>query len=203
MAYELVEEVLDHAPAELDPAARLVLVCIAEECRGGARMRDIPAEDIRRRTGLGERGLRHACDRLKAAGLEVRVALAIDKHQRPVYALTGKVCRWVLPPMPKPTNCPCARCAGADAQVLPQTEEDPEVRASDGEVRTPDVEGRPAGRSRPPNPSLENLLPPAGTVDRATAMAAIRAQTSAGVALWRARDAPARPPGAPPDLLAA
>lgn len=196
MAYELVEEVLDHAPPELDPGARLLLVCIAEECRGGARIRDIPAADLRRRTGLGERGLRHACDRLEAAGLKVRVALALDKHGRPVYALTGKVCRWVLPPMPKPANCPCARCVGADVEGLPREEEAPEVRAPDGEGRAPDVGGMPAGLVRPPKPSLENLLPP-GTVDRVTAMAHIRAVTSLSSRRLKAVPGESRPPPHP------
>lgn len=195
MAYDLVKEVLDHAPADLDPTARLVLVCIAEECRGGSRMRDIPAEDICRRAGIEPRGLRHVCDRLKAAGLEVRVALGIDKRQRPVYALTGKVCRWILPPMPKPANCPCRRCEEADTEVLLREEEDAEVRPPDTQVRSADVEGTAAGLAGPPKPSIENSIPPTGTVDRATALAVIRAKTSASVTSWRARDAPPRAPG--------
>jgi hypothetical protein len=154
MAYELVAEVLDHAPADLGPAERLVLICIAEECRGNTRVRDIAAETIRRRTGLGERGLRHACERLAAAGLKVRVALSIDRHGKPVYALTGKVCRWILPPFPIPDKCPCARCEGADSQVLRNEGEDSEGRTPDGDVRTPDGKGNPAGRTGPPKPSI-------------------------------------------------
>jgi hypothetical protein len=154
MAYELVAEVLDHAPEGLDPAERLVLLCIAEECRGNARIRDIPAERIRRRTGLGERGLRHVCDRLAAAGLKVRVALSTDRHGKPVYALTGKVCRWILPPLPIPDNCDCARCEGAASQVLPPETEDAQGRTPDAQGRTPDGEGMPAGPVGPPKPSI-------------------------------------------------
>lgn len=163
MAYELVAEVLDHAPDGLDPAERLVLLCIAEECRGNARVRDIPAERIRRRTGLGERGLRHVCDRLAAAGLKVRVALSTDRHGKPVYALTGKVCRWVLPPLPIPDNCDCARCEGADPQVPRQTGEDSEGRTPDAQGRTPDGGGMPAGPVGPPKPSIPF---PSGAVDQ-------------------------------------
>lgn len=154
MAYELVEEVLDHAPEGLGAAERLVLVCIAEECRGNSRIRDIPAEKIRRRTGLGERGLRHACERLAEAGFKVRVALSIDRHQKPIYALTGKVCRWILPPLPAPDGCDCARCEGADPQVPRQTGEDAQVRTPDAQVRTPDAEGTPDGPTGPPKPSI-------------------------------------------------
>lgn len=178
MAYELVAEVLDHAPDGLDTAERLVLLCIAEECRGNSRLRDIPAERIRKRTGLGERGLRHVCKRLAAAGLEIRVALSIDRNGNPVYALTGKVCRWILPPLPAPPGCDCARCEGADPQVLPQTEEDLEVRSPDAQVRTPDGEGMPAGPVGPPKPSIPFPFGE-GTVDRATALAHIRAATAA------------------------
>lgn len=181
MAYELVAEVLDHAPEALGPAERLVLLCIAEECRGNARVRDIPAERIRRRTGLGERGLRHACERLAAAGFKVRVALSTDRHGKPVYALTGKVCRWVLPPLPAPRNCGCARCEGADAQVLPREEEDSQGRAPDGDVRTPDGKGNPDGRGSPPKPSIP--FPSGGDVSEkreyARAVAAAAAAKSA------------------------
>lgn len=179
MSYELVEEVLDHAPAGLGAAERLVLVCIAEECRGKIRKRDIPAEDIRRRTGLGERGLRHACDRLAKAGIKVRVALALDRNGEPVYALTGKVCRWELPPFDPPPGCPCARCEEADAQVLPQIEEDSQGRAPDPQGRTPDVTGMPAGRTGPPKPSLKFPFGEGTVVDRATALAHIRAANAA------------------------
>lgn len=180
MAYELVKEVRDHAPAELDPTARLILVWIAEECRGGSRMRDIPTETLCRRTGLDARGLRHALERLAKAGISVRVALAHDKHNRPLYALTGRVCRWVLPPLDPPAGCTCDTCSQrADAQVLPQTEEDPEVRAPDVEVRAADLHGRADGLVGPPKPSIEFPYAAGATVDRATAIAHIRAATAA------------------------
>lgn len=179
MAYELVAEVLDHAPAGLDPAERLVLLCIAEECRGNTRVRDIPAERIRRRTGLGERGLRHVCERLAAAGLKVRVALSLDRHGKPVYALTGKVCRWILPPLPIPDNCDCARCEGADPQVPRQTGEDLEGRTPDAQGRTPDGEGMPPGPVGPPKPSIPFPYAEGTVVDREIALAHIRAATAA------------------------
>lgn len=180
VAYELVKEVLDHAPADLDPAARLILVCIAEECRGGSRMRDIPTETLNRRTGLGERGLRHALERLATAGIRVRVALAHDKHSRPLYALTGRVCRWVLPPFDAPAGCTCDTCSqGADPKVLPRTAEDSEVRAPDVEGRTADVQGYPAGPVSPPKPSIEFPFAAGVVVDRAAALAHIRAATAA------------------------
>lgn len=179
MSYELVAEVLDHAPAALDPTERLVLVCIAEQCRGNSRVRDIPAEEIRRRTGLGERGLRHVCERLAAKKLQVRVALTVDRHNKPVYALTGKVCRWVLPPLPPPADCGCARCEGADPQVPLQTGEDSEGRTPDVGGRTPDGEGMPAGPGSPPKPSVSFPYAEGTVVDRETALAHIRAATAA------------------------
>lgn len=180
MAYELVKEVRDHAPAGLDPTARLILVWIAEECRGGSRMRDIPTETLCRRTGLDGRGLRHALERLAAAGINVRVALAHDKHNRPLYALTGRVCRWVLPPLEPPAGCSCDSCShGADPQVLPQTAEDVEVRPPDAEVRAADLQGHAAGPTGPPIPSIEFPFGGDVVVDRATALEHIRAATAA------------------------
>lgn len=173
MAYELVEEVLDHAPEDLGPAERLLLVCIAERCRGNARMRDIGTAELRRRTGLDERGLRHAAQRLEKAGLKVRVALRLDKHGKPVYAVPGRVCRWVLPPLTPPDGCVCLRCLKEDGGVLLNLKEDGEVRQADPQVRQADREVRQADRGVPLLHPYRESLPadPTLVLDRRAAYA--------------------------------
>lgn len=99
MAYELVEEVLDHAPEALGQAERLALVIIAEKARKGTRAADIAQDVFLRRMGIGDRGLRKVFERLESHGLEVRVPLGVLKDGRPLYAIPGHVCSFVLPPL--------------------------------------------------------------------------------------------------------
>ena len=182
MAHELVEEVLDHCPAGLDAAARLVLICIAEECRKApngvvVRVRDIATAELLRRTGLKERALRYAIERLEDAGLQVRVALGRDRQDRPMYALIGRVCRWVLPPLPAPAGCPCTRCTQAAAQCLPQTEEAADIRQAAPHIRQAATGGMAAGTTVPPLPSIPFPYADGVIVDREAALAHIRAVT--------------------------
>lgn len=215
MAYELVEEVLDHAPA-MGATERLVLVCIAEECRraparAGVPVRlerrvAIPGERMQRRTGLSTRGLRHAYERLEALGLNVRVILRLDRHGEPVYAVPGKTTVFELPAFDPPPGCPCDRCAKADPDVLLPEKEDEQGRQADVEGRQADVEGNPGGRTGPPFPSGDpygvspdhahtaaaalDALPDDAVIDRQSAMAVIRLRTGQGLEKWR----PARRP---------
>lgn len=105
MAYQLVQEVLDHTPDGVDAASRLALVIIAELCRGSSRIVDIPRDLFCRRMGVGERGLRSALERLSKAGLEVRVPFGTYKNGRPIYATPGQACRFELPTLkPSPED---------------------------------------------------------------------------------------------------
>lgn len=142
MAYELVAEVFDHAPEGMDPTCRVILLCIAEQCRRPrgstvpARMVQFPSELMRKRAGVDERGLRHALNRLRDRyGMAVRVAIKLDRLGKPVYAQPGQTCTWVLPPLPVPPDCDCQRCSEqADADVLLPDEEDLQVRGGGPET---------------------------------------------------------------------
>lgn len=151
MAYKLVKEVLDHAP-EMTPAERLVLVCIAEECRGNNRTREIPSEVLQRRTGLGARGLRDACTRLDARKIKVRVRLSVDHRGQPVYAVPGRVCQWILPVFDAPPGCVCETCS-AEAEpgrLLPDEEEAQRQQAAPG-LQEAEPQRRQAEPQLPPN----------------------------------------------------
>jgi hypothetical protein len=118
MAYELVAEVLDHAPSDLTPAERLVMVVIAEyvhteDYKRGIRSTSRPAADIGRRAGLRKEGLKEALQRLARRKLDVRTPLAIGRDGRPVYALPGKSGTYEIPELPAPADCFCDACKKA------------------------------------------------------------------------------------------
>ena len=97
MGIRLVVEVLDHAPADLTRAERLLLVAIAEEANDTTREAWPGMARLRRRLGLAEVSVRHVLERLAARGLELRVALGIDKRGAPFYANRGRSTIYRLP----------------------------------------------------------------------------------------------------------
>lgn len=126
MAFELVEEVLNHAPAALDSAEMLVLVVIAEQARKVSRQANIRQDVFLHRCRQTESGLRKVFRRLKEHGLDVRVPLYVKADGRVMYAVPGVVPTYVLPPLPPPKSCPCDRCTKAVLTDLLQTEEVPQ-----------------------------------------------------------------------------
>ncbi|ANZ35320.1 hypothetical protein BBK82_03695 [Lentzea guizhouensis] len=115
MTWQLVEEVLDHAPADLTPAETLLLVVIAEYCgadpRLDARECDCSTADLARRMKLKINGVQEVLRRLaKERKLDVRVPLGEDKNGSPVYAFRGRVPRYRMPEFPAPEGCPCRTC---------------------------------------------------------------------------------------------
>lgn len=209
MAYELVEEVLDHAPA-MTAAERLILVCIAEKARLPERAAKITGEELARRTGgsIGERGIRQALTRLAERGLEVRVPIGYDKHGGPVYAVPGRVRHFHVPHFrPAPGDCRCHGCRALDRAVFLSSneaeaqfplpiaeggEEEPQCRLAEPQFPLGGTTVPPGGTTVPPIPSVEDPMPlddrlPAAVAadPAALARAAIRA-TIAGSS-WRAR----------------
>lgn len=130
MSYQLVAEVLDHAPS-MTPAERLLLTAVAEEARVHSREADIDAETLQRRVGVDESGVRKVLRRLADRGLDVRVAVGKDKRGSPVYAHRGRVARYRLPVFPAPEGCVCRPCRGQkDGTVVtpfPRSEGGPAV----------------------------------------------------------------------------
>lgn len=161
MAYKLVKEVLDHAP-DMTPAERLVLVCIAEECRGANRVREIPSEVLQRRTGLGARGLRDACTRLDSRGIKVRMRLSTDRNGQPVYAVPGRVCQWILPVFDAPKGCACDTCSDeVEPGLLHRQEEEPERQQAEPGLHEAEPQLRQAEPQLPPNHPFQ--FPSGGT----------------------------------------
>lgn len=128
MAYELVEEVLDHAPAGLDATEMLVLIVIAEQARRSNREADIHRDVFLRRCRIkSESGLRKVFRRLKEVHkLDVRVPLYTKHDGRVMYAVPGRTPTYVLPRFPVPKQCSCHRCKKEVPQDLLPSEEVPE-----------------------------------------------------------------------------
>jgi hypothetical protein len=102
VSIRLIVEVLDHAPAELSPTERMVLVAIAEKANDGTReahgagVRD---EVIAERCGLAVESLTNVFRRLARHGVEVRVPLAFTAHGRPLFACNGRQKTYRIPPL--------------------------------------------------------------------------------------------------------
>lgn len=155
MAYELVEDVLDHAPEGMSVAERLILVCIAEEARKGTRMAEIPQARLRKRTGLGEEGLKTAIRRLRDRGYEVRVPFAKDRHGKPIYAIPGRTCTYLVPAFDRPIGCDCRRCKEGVAVTPPPKEGVAQTPTAGAETPTAGVYDPTAGVRATPNQSGE------------------------------------------------
>lgn len=170
MGYELVEEVLDHAPT-MSPAEGLVLIAIAEETRWPGEVRDISSSTMTRRTrGLSQSGIRKALSRLAARGVEVRVPLGQGEDGRPYYSVPGRSPAYRLPRFPAPEGCECVRCQEPKGGAQSRLEENPQV--TEGGTPVPPSEqggttvheggttgrpggtrGTPGGTTVPPTPS--------------------------------------------------
>lgn len=129
MAYELVAEVLDHAPTDLAPSERLVMVVIAEyvlstDYTRGNRSTSRPAADVARRAGVTISGLKQALQRLAKRGLDMRVPLLVGKDGRPVYAMPGRSSTYQVPPLAAATGgaCTCDSCISgiSTLEVIPK-----------------------------------------------------------------------------------
>lgn len=74
MSGRIVAEVLQHAPENLGPASRLVLVCLAERARDGDRLARKSVARMAREAGMSERTVKRALTELSRRGLIVRKA---------------------------------------------------------------------------------------------------------------------------------
>ncbi|WKU03731.1 hypothetical protein [Micromonospora sp. HUAS LYJ1] len=150
MAYQLVQEVLDHAPP-MTAAERLVLVAIAEEIRSTvARKCELDTESLCRRTGgLDPSKVRAALRRLKDREIEVRIALGTDRAGNPVYAYRGQVPRYQLPVFPPPPGCGCGDCRFQDEPAVDSAVDDVQEGGRDSPP-SDETRGQEGGRVRPP-----------------------------------------------------
>lgn len=97
MGVRLIAEVLDHAPAELTPTERLVLLVVAYSARDDTRQAWPGMDVLTRRTGLTASGVKQALQRMAGKGVDLRVPLATGVAGQPVYAARGRRCVYMVP----------------------------------------------------------------------------------------------------------
>lgn len=97
MGIRLIVEVLDHAPAELTPQERLLLLALAESARDDTRVCWPGMETLTRRMGLSDRRVRATLAQLARRGYEVRIPAGTDKNGNPTYTHTGRATTYRLP----------------------------------------------------------------------------------------------------------
>jgi hypothetical protein len=101
-------EVLDHSPADLTPADRLLLLAIAEKANDVTRQGFPGWEVLTHRMGWagnkdgGRNALSNALGRLADRGLDVRVPVATGKDGRLVYAARGHRTTYRIPLLRRP-----------------------------------------------------------------------------------------------------
>lgn len=180
MAWQLVVEVLDHAPPDLTAAELLVLVALAEKMpRRGPY--DYTTRHLMRRTRLKERGLRAAVERLAGRGIDVRVPIGVDKRGRPLYAAYGLAPRWKLPAFDPPDGCLCDSCeVSRGGAVVPPTSGGGTTASSEAPSAT-----LPGTLSAP---QVDTTVPPTPSVPKA--------EDGGQRPPWKARPKPA--PSTPP-----
>lgn len=149
MAWWLVVEVMDHAPRHLTQQERHLLSVLAELCRDDSRIVDESLEYVAWRYGSTASGVKQLLARMARSGVDVRVPIGVDKNDRPVYAVRGRVPRFRIPRFSAPEGCPCRHCEAVDNPVDNSTQ--------GGCVEPPNeikgAEQRPEGGStEPPKP---------------------------------------------------
>jgi hypothetical protein len=101
MGYELYRHVLNHAPDDLDPAARLVLAVIADDANERTRKSYLGMPLLAHRAGMQPDTVGKALRRLAKAGFEIRVPIGKSKSGKPVYAAKGNRTTYLIPVFPE------------------------------------------------------------------------------------------------------
>lgn len=97
MGTRLIEEVLDHSPADLTPAERMILIVLARHANDQTRECWPSIDTIARQTGIQAGSVSKALQRLGKRGLEVRIPVGFDKRGCPVFAHKGHKTTYRVP----------------------------------------------------------------------------------------------------------
>jgi len=97
VAWQLVKEVFEGAPAGLGPSERLVLLALAEWADADSRTCWRTAGELAARVGVSEDGLRKILGRLAKCNLDPRLPIAFNANGAPVFAHKGRATTFKLP----------------------------------------------------------------------------------------------------------
>ncbi|WP_313886958.1 helix-turn-helix domain-containing protein [Salinispora arenicola] len=188
MGVRLLNEVLDHAPADWTQAERLFIAVLAEKARDTTRRAWPGQATIMRRTGLKADSITRLCHRLAAKGWEFREQQGLDRKGKPVFAHRGHAAVYVIPSM-----CPLGdhdpdRCFPLKGRtvVRPFSEvEAPEKSPWDGADDADCPDGGPALSPESPDdgPANSNESPDGGPAFSEKARTVVRESPDGGPAL--------------------
>lgn len=161
---EVAQWILTPAAEPLGAAERCILFVVAERAHDETRQMwrhrgdDMSLYDrILLSTGLGERGLRMAFQKLADVGAEVRVQIGVDKHGKPVFSHRGRSMDFRLPELPASVELPESRNRGA---AFLGAEDGPEAAAERPGDGAATVESR--NQSAAFEPKAGTRVPPNG-----------------------------------------
>jgi hypothetical protein len=163
MGYELYRHVLNHAPDEIDAAARLVLAVIADDANEKTRKSYLGMDLLSHRTGLLPDSVGKALRRLAKAGVEIRVPLGTDKRGRPVFAAKGNRTTYMVPVFRKREFAPSKVAPEADLQS-----QSPDERQTKEDSKPGPSSAKPGREADPPPQSPhkeETSADPSGPTD--------------------------------------
>jgi Helix-turn-helix domain len=108
----LEHEVMDHAPAHLTTAERLVLIAIARAADDKTRLAYPGIETLKKWTGLTDRQIRKVLTKVEARGIDLRTTVTRDKHGDPVVATKGHRTVYRVPDFRPESGAPGRPCGG-------------------------------------------------------------------------------------------
>jgi biotin operon repressor len=97
VGYELYRQIRDLAPPGWTSGERLVAWVIADDANEETRRSFIALDELARRCGMSERGVRKALEKLAERGYEFRVSLGKGKDGRDVYSVRGMAPQYAVP----------------------------------------------------------------------------------------------------------
>lgn len=147
MAWQLVLDVMHHAPRDLTTGEKSVLMAIAEAVRHGAvstRRARVSHGEIAWKANMTINSVPNVITRLVEKGALVRVPVDTDRRGRPVYTHRGTVPIYVVPAFKgDPDECPCAdhytaRRDEGSTVVEPSDADDDADDDAEGSTREPE-----------------------------------------------------------------
>lgn len=97
VGYKLYRQVRDLAPGDWTSGERLVAWVIADDANDGTRRSYIATDELARRCGMTEDGVRKCLGKLAKKGFEFRVSLGTGSDGREVYTVRGVPPQYAVP----------------------------------------------------------------------------------------------------------
>lgn len=159
MGYKLYREIRDRAPADWTSGERLVALMIADDANDESRLSWIKVPALTARTGLSERGIRMALQKLGQRGYEFRIPYKEGSDGRMVFAARGHSLDYYVPELPGRRNHSAAFDPEGGTTLPPSDERKAAVFGKKGGTTVPPLSSAPLLKGS----STKNIGLPAGS----------------------------------------